>query len=152
MPPLRHLCNQRQKLKLNDHDLPLESLLNAASWSIVKRPGATQKEYDLAHEQAVLAVELRPGDSDIANTLGAAQYRIGKLLEAKKTLDDTCRRSKGHPADHACLALVHLAMGDEKGARQHLARARERSMTHPMGRLDPDSPMLIEEVEKALTK
>lgn len=149
---LRHLCTQRPTLKLGDHDSELASLLNASSWSVVKRPLGTEKEYALAHDQAVLAVEQRPGDSDIKNTLGAALFRIGRLQEAKDVLDDTCRRSKGHPADHACLALVHLAMGDQAGARRHLASARDRSMTHPTGRLDPDTPSLIDEVEKALAK
>jgi len=116
-------------------------VLNSASWYIVRHPAAKQADYEHALELAERAVKLQPGDGAILNTLGVAQYRLGKFAEAMKTLkssDSINSRAprldfRGErigppgsiPADLAFLAMAAYRLGDKDEARAYLEQLRK---------------------------
>jgi hypothetical protein len=104
--------------------------LNNASWYVVRWPGAAQAQYERALKQAEEACRLAPGDGASLNTLGVAQYRLGRYEEALKTLTQSeklnslYRGSTSLPADLAFLAMCHQQLGQRQEARAELERLR----------------------------
>jgi Flp pilus assembly protein TadD len=95
--------------------------LNDASWAVVSRPGLSGDEYQLALAQAEAAYRHSPNDA-IRNTLGVAQFRVGKYEEAIGTLSESERASTegiAAPGD-----LPFLAMAFQKAGK--LAEAKKR--------------------------
>jgi DNA-binding beta-propeller fold protein YncE/tRNA A-37 threonylcarbamoyl transferase component Bud32 len=102
--------------------------LNQAAGDVAIRPGLTHDAYDLALRQAEAAVRASPGDGNILNTLGVAQYRVGGYAKAVETLENSekLNAAKGPiPDDSAFLAMAHHELGHREQARAALARLRE---------------------------
>jgi Flp pilus assembly protein TadD len=108
--------------------------LNNRSWSVVSKAGLTADQYQLALRYAEGARELAPDDGPILNTLGVAQYRIGKYAEAVATLfrsDELNSKSNdgSEPADIAFLAIAHFQLGHTDRAHKLLEQLRQLMQT-----------------------
>jgi Flp pilus assembly protein TadD len=103
--------------------------LNDAAWQVVRAPGASKDAYALALCRAEAAVRAAPGDGNILNTLGVAQYRAGRFAEALVTLtkSDKLNATKDgpHRADLAFLAMAQHRLGKKDEAKATLGRLRE---------------------------
>lgn len=104
--------------------------LNEAAWNTAKAREAGQEAYALAKRQAEAAVLLAPGDGNILNTLGVAQYRIGQYAEAVTTLSqsdkiNTVRYQGSIPSDLAFLAMAQHRLGQKEQAAATAVRLRE---------------------------
>jgi WD40 repeat protein len=109
--------------------------LNAASWSVVSRPGAEVAAYRRALRQAEQSCRLVPQDCAFLTTLGAAQYRVGNDSEAVATLmlaDQIITRIDGPLTVQrlAFLALAQHRLGQVAEARAALDRLRQVT-SHP---------------------
>jgi WD40 repeat protein len=110
-----------------DRYQPDANSLNQASWVAIREPGADPAAARRAVAQAAVAVELSPGDGNILNTLGVAQYRSGLYREAVATLTqsdqlNTKVRGGPIPEDLAFLAMAHFQLGHMREAE--VVRAR----------------------------
>jgi hypothetical protein len=109
------------------------SVLNEAAWKVVAAPGAGKADYARALRQAEAAAGLGPGQANILNTLGIAQYRVGRYAEALATLARAeeieaklapfVRNSQ--PSDLAFMAMAEHRLGKKVEARATLGRLRE---------------------------
>jgi tetratricopeptide (TPR) repeat protein len=103
--------------------------LDNAAWATVKTAGLDAEAYALALRQAEAAVRLAPGDGNILNTLGIAQYRARRYAEAAATLARSEKLNEGkddaHAADLAFLAMAQHWLGRTEEARATLGRLRE---------------------------
>jgi WD40 repeat protein/serine/threonine protein kinase len=100
--------------------------LNDAGWEVVRRPGADATAYALALRQAEAACRLRPDDSNLLNTLGVSQYRLGRYAEALASLTSSSKLHVPRPEDLAFLAMTYHRLGQPARARDALARLRKR--------------------------
>jgi WD40 repeat protein len=105
-----------------------------ASWAVVQKPGAEAARYQTALRQAKLACDLAsvedPSHPQYVNTLGVAQYRVGKGVEALANLTkaDTlfsARSKGGEPSNLAFLALAQHRLGHKDEAQNVLVRLGE---------------------------
>ncbi len=100
--------------------------LNRMAWLVVRRPGYSREACALALRAAELAVSLEPDNGSRVNTLGAAQYRLGRFNEAVATLTRAVQLADGpRMSDHAFLAMSHARLEQAVEAHDHLARMRE---------------------------
>jgi WD40 repeat protein/serine/threonine protein kinase len=125
--------------------------LNLASWLFVRRKDTPAEEYRRALQFAEAASRVAPADGDILNTLGAAQYRVGKYREALATLTRSeAINSKGplgpQPSDLAFLALARYRLGEKEQARKTLERLRE-TIKRPQWIHDAEARGFLEEAE-----
>jgi len=101
--------------------------LNLASWATVSKPGREQAAYELALAQAEAAYRLKP-DPEILNTLGVAQYRLGKFKHAIETLERSRKANPNGPntpADLAFLAMAQYRAGQVDDSRRQLNKLRD---------------------------
>jgi hypothetical protein len=108
--------------------------LNDGSWFVVRDPGGTEEAYRRALRMAELAVQFAPHDSNILNTLGVAQYRVGNFSEAMKTLETSDRMNSRRlgfsiPQDLAFLAMSAYRLGEKDKARSYLDQLRKSVAT-----------------------
>jgi tetratricopeptide (TPR) repeat protein len=103
--------------------------LNEAARKVFKTRDAGKEAYALALRQAETAARLSPGEGSILCTLGVAQYRTGRYVEA---LDSLTKSEKLHPewfgllpANLAFLAMTRQQLGQKDEAKATLARLRE---------------------------
>jgi serine/threonine protein kinase len=96
--------------------------LSSASWDVVKRPDYSPELYTRALEAARRACELQPDNGAFLNTLGVAQYRVGRFEEARATLTRSDQLNDGHPADIAFLAMALARIGRMDAAHRELER------------------------------
>jgi Flp pilus assembly protein TadD len=125
--------------------------LNAAAWKVVKAAGLAREAYALALRQAEAAARLAPGDGTILNTLGVAQYRMGRHADAVATLTQSdkfnaARFKSSIPADLAFLAMAQHQLGRKEQAQATLARLRE-AMKQLQRANDPESQGFLREAE-----
>jgi Flp pilus assembly protein TadD len=103
--------------------------LNEAAWIMVKSRETGKVAYARALRQAETAVRLAPKDGLILNTLGVAQYRVGRYAEALASLTKSEKLNateKGSiPADLAFLAMTQHQLGKKDQAKATLDRLRE---------------------------
>jgi dipeptidyl aminopeptidase/acylaminoacyl peptidase len=103
--------------------------LNEIAWKVVKTPDRSKGAYALALRQAEAAVRLAPGDGNLLNTLGVAQYRAGMYDKAVATLTESEKLNAGedgaHPADLAFLAMAQHQLSKKERAQATLGRLRE---------------------------
>jgi eukaryotic-like serine/threonine-protein kinase len=99
--------------------------LDGQAWAVVQKPGGPADAYALALRKAETAYRVDQNDGRILTTLGAAQYRAGRYLEAVATLTRAESISRGTPGDCAFLALAQHQLGREEEARAALVRLRE---------------------------
>jgi Tfp pilus assembly protein PilF len=82
-----------------------------------------------ALRQAEVAVRLAPGNAPILNTLGVAQYRVGRYADALATLTKSeklnATQEGPHPADLAFLTMVRHRLGQKDEAKATLDRLRK---------------------------
>ncbi len=103
--------------------------LNNAAWGIVRRPGAEPGAYQRALRYAEVACRLRPDTGSYLNTLGVAQFRLGRYADAVATLlqsDQINRKDQGgsSAADLAFLAMAYYRLGQAQEAAAYLERLR----------------------------
>jgi tetratricopeptide (TPR) repeat protein len=103
--------------------------LNETSWKVVKARDASKDAYARALYDAETAVRLAPEDGNILNTLGVAQYRVGRYADALDTLTKSEKlnvtEGRSHPGDLAFLAMAQHQLGKKDEARTTLERLRK---------------------------
>jgi tetratricopeptide (TPR) repeat protein len=148
---------RQSALALAEHWLPdIDSLqLNNASWDIVRRPDAKPKQYELALNQAETVCKIVKENGDYVNTLGIAQYRMGRYADALATLTKSEKLnaandgSLSHAADIAFLAMAQYQLGKNDEARVTLGRLRE-VMKHPNQAKNAEAQGFLREAEKLI--
>jgi WD40 repeat protein/tetratricopeptide (TPR) repeat protein len=125
--------------------------LNRASWLLIRRKDTPAEEYRRALHFAEAASRVAPADGEILNTLGAAQYRVGKYREALATLTRSeAINSKGplgpQPADLAFLTMASYRLGEKDQAQKTLKRLRE-ALKRPPWIHDDEARGFLEEAE-----
>jgi WD40 repeat protein len=99
---------------------------NQASWAVVRRRGADAAAYERALGPAKAACRLDPDNPIYLNTLGVANYRLGRYQEALHTLEQSAKlRKEPIAADLAFLAMAQHQLGLKNQAQETLARLRE---------------------------
>ncbi len=143
---------RRAALSLAERWLMTPDQLNEASWNVVRAPGAGAEAYRKALAAAEAACRLRPGDLNVLNTLGIAQYRAGQYERAVATLlrcDGLRSRGAGEsgtqPADLAFVTLAQYHLGQLVPARATLQRLRE-TMKQPLWANNPEARLFWREV------
>jgi tetratricopeptide (TPR) repeat protein len=127
---------QKQALILAEQFTEDAWRLGAASWLVVRKPGARAADIRLALLQAEAACRLIPEHGGLLRTLGVAQYRTGKYAEAVASLKSADRRNApahrglSAPQDMAFLALAQHRLGQHDQAKVALSRLRT-SMKSP---------------------
>jgi WD40 repeat protein len=101
-----------------------------ASRSLVRQQHLAPRWYRQALVQAEAACRMAPGQGSYFNTLGIAQYRLGKYAEAVDTLTHSDQLSAAgnqgsRPADLAFLAMAHWRLGQKEKAQDYLDRLRQ---------------------------
>jgi tetratricopeptide (TPR) repeat protein len=108
-------------LKLTAND-PV--VLNNRAWHLVTGP---EGERDPAGALALIqkAVELRPDDPLLLNTLGVVQYRNDRIAEAVVTLEKSLAAGQGRADafDLFFLAMCHAKLKDGARAKEYFGRA-----------------------------
>jgi tetratricopeptide (TPR) repeat protein len=123
--------------------------LNLASWLLIRRKDTPAEAYRRALQFAEAASRVAPADGDILNTLGAAQYRVGKYREALATLTRSeAINNKGplgpQPSDLAFLAMARYRLGEKEQAQKTLERLRE-TLKRPQWIHDAEARGFLEE-------
>jgi tetratricopeptide (TPR) repeat protein len=97
---------------------------NGRAWELATGPEST-RDPDRAVHLARRAVELNPGVANYLNTLGVAQYRAGRYVEAIEALDRSrAEGSSGLDAsDLYFLAMAHHRLGHREQAHGFYDRA-----------------------------
>jgi tetratricopeptide (TPR) repeat protein len=125
-----------QILQLNLDGIPemhdaIARQFNNLAWELVTGP---KKERDPARALpfAKQAVELRPDEWRYRNTLGVAQYRLGRYQQAIESLERSLRESQGRYAAHELflLAVCHARRGEAGEARDCYERALQWQQEH----------------------
>jgi hypothetical protein len=127
--------------------------LNDAAWQVVKTPDADKDTYARALRQAEAAVNLAPKNGNILNTLGVAQYRVGRYANALDTLtkSEKLNATKGGslPADIAFLAMTQHQFGKKNEAKATLGRLRA-AMKQPHWGNDIEAAVFLREAEELI--
>jgi hypothetical protein len=103
--------------------------LNDVARQVVKARDAGKVAYALALRQAEAADRLAPSNGLFLNTLGIAQYRVGRYADALATLTKSeklnATKEGSHPVDLAFLAMTRHRLGQGNEAKAILTRLRE---------------------------
>jgi WD40 repeat protein len=130
--------------------------LRAATWEVVRQPGAPAERYRQALRWAEAAHRLNPDDYQCVTTLGVAQYRVGQYPEALATLTRGGKLTDrggpvGHPVRLAFLAMTHLRLGQKDQALAALDTSRQllnfKPPVMPIEKVQPflrEAEMLLE--------
>jgi tetratricopeptide (TPR) repeat protein len=104
----------------------LAEILNGLAWLEATCPETGYRDPEEAVRHARRAVELRPDDRNIWNTLGVAYYRTGAWKEANDALARSMQLNNGGDSfDWFFLALVELKLGHREKALEWYDRAVE---------------------------
>jgi WD40 repeat protein/tetratricopeptide (TPR) repeat protein len=119
-----------EALALGERYVPNAEWLNEGSWDVVRARNRSPENYARALLQAEEACSLEPENGLYRNTLGVAQYRVGKYQEAIDTLthsDNLNRKTFGDslPADLAFLSMAQHRFGMKKQALATFERLRQ---------------------------
>jgi tetratricopeptide (TPR) repeat protein len=127
--------------------------MNDASWNVVKVASAGKAAYGRALRLAEAAVRLAPKDGMILNTLGAAQYRVGRYADALATLTKSeklnATKEGSLPADLAFLAMTQHQLGKKDEAKATLDRLRE-IMKQPRWTQNAEAVNFLREAEELI--
>jgi WD40 repeat protein len=104
--------------------------MNWASRQTVSQPKRDAAAYEMALRQAMRACQLVPTKASYLTTLGMAQYRSARYVDALKTLEQADKLNsagKGYsiPADLAFLAMTQHQLGKKEAAKKAFDRLRE---------------------------
>jgi tetratricopeptide (TPR) repeat protein len=137
-----------EALTLAEHWQPScdASELNSASWSTVRRPDATPDQYQLALQQAEMICGLGPENGLYLNTLGVAQYRVGRYQETIDTLLRADKINGGIPADLAFLAMAQYRL-EQKGQAQSTLALLRQAIEKSKQTVDKDTQNFLREAE-----
>jgi WD40 repeat protein/serine/threonine protein kinase len=150
--PFLNVSMRQQALTLvKDWPEPAPLALDNASWRVVEKAQAAAARYRLALRWAEEASRLAPSNGQYLTTLGVAQYRNGKYLEALASLTQAeppnAKGYKGpYPGDLAFLAMAHQQLGHKEEAAKDLARLRAVMQT-PRWVNDAESQAFLQEAE-----
>ena len=102
---------------------------NQRSWNIVKKPGDSQSRYLSAYRHASAACALAPDDRNYINTLGVAEYRLGRIEKALQTLERSDGLRDSDKTADRVWDLVFIAMccsrlGNDERAKRLLMEIR----------------------------
>jgi WD40 repeat protein len=127
--------------------------LNDAAWHIVRARDVDKDAYARALRYAEDAVRLFPKNGYYLNTLGVAQYRVGRYANALATLTKSeklnATEEGSHPADFAFLAMAQHQLGKKDGAKATLGRLRE-IMKHPRWTQNAEFKSFLREAEELI--
>jgi tetratricopeptide (TPR) repeat protein len=101
--------------------------LNDEAWFVLEAARGSAAQYADALRQAQIARRLAPDSTNCLQTLGAAFYRTGRYadaIESLRQIDAVKEAGYMIPPAWFYLALAYHKNGDEKEARQALARVR----------------------------
>ncbi len=104
--------------------------LNSSAWGFVQYPNQPIATYERGLRMAEAAVRVMPDYQSYLNTLGVAQYRVGRHAEAAATFErcnELNAASGAGPSayDVVFLAMAYQGMGRATDARTALGLARE---------------------------
>jgi hypothetical protein len=120
---------------------------NGAGWFLVRDPGRPDAIYRRGLRLAEAASRIQPGNGDLLNTLGVAQYRCGLMAEALATLTRSNELNhQNQPSDLAFLALAQHRLGLSDPARETLSRLRA-VMKDPYQAGNAESQAFLREAE-----
>jgi hypothetical protein len=130
--------------------------LNQASWQVVRRPSSSALKYSKALWQAEAACRVAPDNGLYVNTLGVAQYRMGKFEDSIVTLKRSDKLNSGskagrHPADLAFLATAHCKLGRQTEAESLLGELKAL-MKKPMWANNDEAQEFLKEAEAVLAE
>jgi tetratricopeptide (TPR) repeat protein len=131
---------------------PIDAMaFNNKSWFIARLPAASAAECRLALRLAETACRQSPLNGMFLNTLGVAQYRVGKYREALATLTQADELNSvayrvSIPADLAFLAMAQYRLGQMEQARAALSRLRA-AMQKPQWAKDQESQGFLREAD-----
>jgi hypothetical protein len=132
---------------------PRPEVLNEVAWKVVQTRDAAKDTYALALRQAEAAVRLAPGNGMILNTLGVAQYRVGRYDDALATLTKSeklnATKEGSQPTDLAFLAMTQHQLGKKDEAKAALLRLRE-NMKQPRWADDGEAKVFLLEAEELI--
>jgi WD40 repeat protein/tRNA A-37 threonylcarbamoyl transferase component Bud32 len=127
--------------------------LNQAAWDTVRVRGVARDAYGVAAYRAEAAVRLAPEHGVLLNTLGIAQYRLGRHADALATLTKSEKLNVipegSHPADLAFLAMTQHQLGKKDEAKATLGRLRE-VMTSPNWVQNTEAVDFLREAEELI--
>jgi WD40 repeat protein len=137
---------RQEALSRAQHYLQDPAPLAAASWVVVREPGAEPAAYRRALLQAEEACRLAPEETSYQTTLGMAQYRAGEYRQALETLLPGAGSAR--PEALAFLAMTRYRLGQKEQARAVLDRLREMVKGLPAGAAQ--APASLREAEGVL--
>jgi WD40 repeat protein len=124
---------------------------NAASWAVVRQPGAEAAAYRLALGRMEEVCRLASDNPSYLRTLGVAQYRVGRYPEALESLTRADRLEQAlspatppSPAALAFLAMAHHQLGQEEQAQASLTRLQDTVQKPPWNRNEEAQALLRE--------
>jgi Flp pilus assembly protein TadD len=142
---------RREALLLAEQHPENPNLLNNASWSVVRKPGAEAEAYRRALVLAETACRLAPSNGYFLNTLGVAQYRVGHYRQALEALShadklNTAAFEGPIPADLSFQAMSYHQLGQKDKAQTALGQLRE-TMKKPRWAEDEEAIGFLREAE-----
>jgi len=125
--------------------------LGNLAWDTVRLPGRTRAEYETALGAIEEATAELPESAPFVNTLGVAQYRLGRYEEALAILarSDAWYSSQfegGVPADIAFIAMAHHQLGHVEEARVAMDRLRAVMQQPDVAQIE-ENQWFLEEAE-----
>jgi WD40 repeat protein/serine/threonine protein kinase len=145
---VRQRAAQFADLLPEEHD---PGRFNDASAALVRQRDLASRWYNEALAQAETACRLAPDQGSYRTTLGLAQYRLGKYIEAAGTLRqavrlDESQRQGPTPVPLSFLAMAHYRLGHKDQAHEMLERSRE-TIKHERWSRDEEVQAFLEEAE-----
>jgi WD40 repeat protein len=126
---------------------------NDKAWNIVKFPRGSSYTYGRALYQAESALRLLPEDRNILNTLGVAQYRVGRYPDALTTLTKAeklpAAKEDSLPTSLAFLAMTQHQLGQKDEAKATLIQLR-KVMKQPSRAKDAEAQGFLREAEERI--
>jgi Tfp pilus assembly protein PilF len=95
---------------------------NDLAWLLCDR-GTTKADLDKALTLAQKALEIRPGEPVLLDTLGWVQYRKGDLERALPNLEQAQAKLPDHPEINYHLGMAYLSAGKREQARESLRKS-----------------------------
>jgi tetratricopeptide (TPR) repeat protein len=130
--------------------------LQRSCWRVVREPGLAAADYETAEHAARRFLELKPDAYAVVNTMGVAQYRLGRYREAIETLTESDayyskENDGGIVEDVAFLAMAHLKLGERDKAQQEYERL-QRIMQSPRHINNEEARSFAEEARLAFAE
>src|SRR5262249_3728468 len=120
-------------------------------WATVQSSGHSREDYLRALRYIEAACRIEPESGSFLNTLGVAQYRVGRDEAALATLTRSDRGNAAAfqgsiPQDLAFLAIAHYRLGHRDLALAALTRLRD-AMKKPRWSTDSEAQSFLREAE-----